>query len=178
MGQPCVCKWFQTKCGVQYENTFFAKDINAVDKAVEIITQWNDASLITGMVRLNRPQVWEKPGGRPMLVEPFIEGFVKFNSNTGWAHTDRTGWSEAMQALSHYSYHVTGGRFLLCVVLSDPVIHSSGSNQYGLTDLGARGISSFFARHRCSRFCSGSWRRPANPQAYFQLSESTTMVLE
>ncbi len=64
------------------------------------------------------------------------------------------------------------------MVLSDPVIHSSGSNQYGLTDLGAKGISSFFARHRCSRFCRGSWRRPANPQAYFQLSESTTMVLE
>ena len=187
MRQPCVGKWFKTTHGVEYETKFFAKDIYAVDKAVQIISEWNNADLINCMIRLNRPQVWAKPDGRPVLVEPYIQDFVKFNSNTGWTNPNRSNWNEAMQALSHYSFHVTKGRYLLCdlqggfyrdgVVLSDPVIHSRGNNEFGLTDLGDKGIASFFARHRCNKFCSKCWVKPLNMQAYFQVSESTTMVL-
>jgi hypothetical protein len=40
------------------------------------------------------------------LVEPFIENFRKFNSNTGWVSADDLGAiGDALQALSHFSYN-------------------------------------------------------------------------
>ena len=82
------------------------------------------------------------------MVEPFITNWQKFNSNTGWASSG-TDWTEIMQALSHYSYHVSGGQYLLCdlqgglfrdgAILSDPVIMSR-YGQYGPTDMGPEGI--------------------------------------
>ena len=47
------------------------------------------------------------------LIEPFIEKWEKFNSNTGW-NKSHLPWDKAMQALSHYSYHITNGQFLMC----------------------------------------------------------------
>lgn len=47
-------------------------------------------------------------------MEPFVETFEKFNSNTGWAPHTGEHWSEAMQALSHFSYHASHGQLLLC----------------------------------------------------------------
>ena len=52
--------------------------------------------------------------GIKSLVEPMIENFEKFNSNTGWADMTGGASSEAMQALSHFSYHNSSGQFLLC----------------------------------------------------------------
>ena len=40
-----------------------------------------------------------------MLVEPYIENFMKFNSNSGKAEDVY----EVMQALSHFSYHHSEG---------------------------------------------------------------------
>lgn len=48
------------------------------------------------------------------LVEPYIEDFEKFNSNSGWAPVTGNLWSDVMQALSHFSYHNSGGQYLLC----------------------------------------------------------------
>lgn len=73
------------------------------------------------------------------------------------------------QALSHFSYHATGGSYVLCdlqggvmeggkgVILTDPVILSR-DREFGVTDLGAEGISTFFARHRCTKFCREHWQ--------------------
>jgi hypothetical protein len=83
-----------------------------------------------------------------------IEGdFVKFNSNTGY-----TNGADVMQALSHFSFDYSGGqevlcdlqggRFDSCYVLTDPVIMSR-AGEYGVTDLGASGISNFFFHHKC-----------------------------
>ncbi|KAJ6789691.1 hypothetical protein PWT90_00555 [Aphanocladium album] len=124
-GQPAVLKWF--KSGSVFSEDFFKYDIKAVDKALE------------GGLRED-----EK-----ILVEPFIDDYQKFNSNTGWTNDD-DGWAEVMQALSHFSYHISGGFYVLCdlqggiyareVVLSDPVILSR-TRQFGVTDLGPDGIS-------------------------------------
>ncbi|WIA19927.1 hypothetical protein OEZ85_005816 [Tetradesmus obliquus] len=154
--QPCVCKWFKT--GAVYEDTYFEKDLKAVDKAQEIIDTWN-ALNISNTIHLNRPEVWvfdrdSRRPGQKTLTEPFINNYTKFNSNSGWAcSTD--GWCEVMQALSHFSYHRSGGQLVLCdlqggmlsrgrgAVLTDPVIMSR-SRSYGVTDLGSDGISTFF----------------------------------
>ena len=44
-----------------------------------------------------------------MLVEPYIENFMKFNSNSGKAEDVY----EVMQALSHFSYHHSEGEMCL-----------------------------------------------------------------
>ena len=105
--------------------------------------------------------------------------------NTGWVSRSGTFWDEALQAVSHYSYHVSSGQFLLCdlqggeyrdgVVLTDPVIMSRHQS-FGSTDLGPAGISSFFANHVCGRNCDQNWTRPADQWAFFNASSHTTMV--
>ena len=125
-----------------------------------------------------------KRSGQKVLSEPFIQNYQKFNSNSGWSD-DSIAWGEVMQALSHFSYHVSRGYYVLCdlqggiyqreAVLSDPVILSR-DRKYGVTDLGPKGISSFFSHHDCNRFCRSSWIKPANPIPHFRPLPGTTMI--
>lgn len=76
--------------------------------------------------------------------------------------------------LNHHAFNKS--RF----VLTDPAI-SSRKREYGPTDLGAKGIESFFASHVCNKFCrrygEGRWTRPRNPiQKWFVCSGSTSMM--
>ncbi|KAI0593648.1 kinase-like protein [Biscogniauxia sp. FL1348] len=187
-GQACVVKWFKT--GAVFEADYFTLDIKAVDKALEIVNRFNELNIVDKAVKVNVPAVWrfvESAGARAgqyALCEPFIQNYEKFNSNTGWSDESRA-WGEVMQALSHFSYHVSGGQFVLCdlqggvyrreVVLSDPVILSRGRD-YGVTDLGPQGISSFFSQHGCNGFCRPHWTRPANPQQFYRPVAGTTMI--
>jgi hypothetical protein len=190
-GQPCVAKWF--KSGAVYESTFFEKDIKAVDKAQEIVDAFNEEGVVQETIYLNHPEVWVfVPGssyeGQRHLIEPFIENFEKFNSNSGYVGGSG-GWYQVMQALSHFSYYKTGGQMVLCdlqggilqgklrgVVLTDPVILSR-SKSYGVTDLGPDGITTFFSRHQCNRYCQDHWHKPRTTGTYFPLTASTTMHL-
>jgi hypothetical protein len=61
---------------------------------------------------------------------------------------------------------LSGGLYRDGVVLTDPVIQSL-DKRYGPGDLGHRGISTFFARHRCNKYCRREWIRPNQPVAYF-----------
>jgi Alpha-kinase family len=191
-GQACVCKWFKNS-GTTMEDEFFATDIATSKEAVRLITIWNSNRLIDRMVKINLPEVWtfEKGGnrrwsGRQVLQEPFIEDYQKFNSNSGWAD-DTLPWPRVMQALSHFTHHISKGQKLLCdlqggvykdgVILTDPVIMSAGEGgQYGPTDLGSKGISNFFARHKCNKFCQSSWRQPHNPTKHYTRTVGTTMI--
>jgi hypothetical protein len=199
-GELCVLKEFKT--GSVYERSFFKNDIKAVDKAGEIIDAFNVAfnpyfsrCYDTGIkeVLLNRPCVWEDTKAdstgkkKKKLVEPMLEGtFLKFNSNSGYVNG-----ADFMQALSHFSYHHTGGKYLLCdlqgghyercYVLTDPVIMSwANKKKYGATDLGSEGIENFFAHHQCSRYCRGNWMKPRRTivSDSIPVSESTSMSLD
>eukprot|EP00798_Chlamydomonas_sp_ICE-L_P024736 gene24736-10373_t len=189
-GEKCVAKWFKT--GAVYEESFFDMDIKAVAKAQEIIDAFNAQNIIGATVYLNHPAVWvfqkeSSYSGQKTLIEPFIEGFQKFNSNNGMVlkPSDTVGWPAVMQALSHFSYHITGGRYVLCdlqggiwpdgggTVLTDPVILSL-NREFGATDLGSQGISTFFARHTCNKFCRGDWQQPREQVVHFKASEGTT----
>jgi hypothetical protein len=188
-GTHSVCKWF--KQGQVYEHTFFTKDINAVDKAITIIQQFNLLRIIDKTIKINKPEVWTFTpssgswGGRMVLQEPYIKNYQKFNSNTGWT-TNSANWSRIMQALSHFSYHISSGQNVLCdlqggvysdgVVLSDPVILSR-QRIYGLTDLGPKGISTFFSRHVCNEYCKSTWQKPRECIAYFEEQEGSSMIL-
>ncbi|KXX80413.1 Alpha-protein kinase vwkA [Madurella mycetomatis] len=187
--QACVVKWFKT--GAVFEEDYFTLDIKAVDKALEIVNRFNKLNIVPQAIKINVPQVWRfeddsylEWAGARVLCEPFIHNYQKFNSNTGW-NDDTRHWGRVMQALSHFSYHISGGNYVLCdlqggiyqheVVLSDPVILSR-AREYGVTDLGPQGISSFFRQHCCNEFCRPNWTAPANPQSFYQPVRGTTMI--
>ena len=114
-----------------------------------------------------------------------IDNFQKFNSNSGWVKRCDAGWGDVMQALSHFSYHFTGGSFVLCdlqggayrdgVVLTDPVVMSR-DQRYGATDLGPEGITAFFSRHKCNAYCSQKWTRPKGRYTDIPLCSGTSMM--
>jgi len=183
-GESCVWKWF--KSGTVYENDFYKYDILAVDKAIDIVSKFNDARIIDKPIQVNRAEVWTGTTAniknRKYLVEPFISHWQKFNSNNGWAARGQ-GWDLVMQALSHFSYHASGGSLVLCdlqggilkngAVISDPVIMSR-NRPYGVTDLGERGIINFFTAHTCNKFCKQEWTRPKYRGEFYDLRQSTT----
>ncbi|KAH6843290.1 kinase-like domain-containing protein [Chaetomium sp. MPI-CAGE-AT-0009] len=186
-GQACVTKWFKT--GAVFEEDYFALDIKAVDRALEIVNSFNQLNIVNKTVKINVPTVWTFENGtswagQRTLVEPFIQNYKKFNSNSGWKD-DWGAWPQVMQALSHFSYHISGGNHVLCdlqggiyqheIVLSDPVILSRNGD-YGVTDLGSNGISSFFSQHDCNQYCRPNWTKPANPRRYFNPVPGTTMI--
>ncbi|KAK0646915.1 kinase-like domain-containing protein [Cercophora newfieldiana] len=188
-GQAAVTKWFKT--GTVFESDYFTLDIKAVDKALEIVNRFNQLNIGSKTIQVNVPGVWTftsdsspRWAGTKSLTEPFIQNYQKFNSNTGWTDTTRQ-CAQLMQALSHFSYHISGGNYVLCdiqggiyqheVVLSDPVILSR-NREYGVTDLGPEAISSFFSTHDCNAYCRPNWTLPANPVRYFQPKMGTTML--
>ncbi|KAK6357589.1 hypothetical protein TWF718_001897 [Orbilia javanica] len=187
-GQPCVAKEFKSGCVV--EEHYFDEELNICAKAQKIIDEFNDAEIMNQPIYLNTPEIWTytrgcSKGGQKTLLEPMIQNFEKFNSNSGWALTDTTGWADAMQSLSHFSYDNSGGTLLLCdlqggrynngYVLTDPVIMSKANN-CGPADLGIDGIMSFFQRHKCGAFCDRSWRRPpVLGKAKIPMHQGTTM---
>jgi hypothetical protein len=188
-GEAAVCKWF--KSGHVMENIFFNLDIKAMEKAVSLVGMWNQEGFIRQIIKVNVPEVWtfdESSGhcwrGRKVLVEPYIKNYKKFNSNTGWADTS-TLWHLVMQAISHYSYHISEGKYLLCdlqgglysksVILTDPVILSR-KKMFGVTDLGPKGISSFFCRHRCNEYCRSHWRKPHDQTGYYAAQMNSSMM--
>ncbi|RYP80011.1 hypothetical protein DL770_006413 [Monosporascus sp. CRB-9-2] len=113
IGQECVAKEFKT--GSVFEDHYFNEELAIIDRTQKIIDNWHDAGIIDRTIVLNTPTIWVyENSGHKVLVEPMIKNFEKFNSNTGWADNTGGAWSEAMQALSHFSYHNSGGQFLLC----------------------------------------------------------------
>eukprot|EP00026_Physarum_polycephalum_P013238 Phypoly_transcript_13618.p1 GENE.Phypoly_transcript_13618~~Phypoly_transcript_13618.p1 ORF type:complete len:243 (+),score=23.24 Phypoly_transcript_13618:132-860(+) len=177
-GQACVLKEF--KSGSVYESSYFQKEMDVIEAAMNIIDRFNQSRAIDRHIYLNQPAVWQyttgEKTGQKILVEPYIESFQKFNSNTGWQDRDGTPWNLVMQALSHFSYHTTGGSTVLCdlqggiysdgAVLTDPVVMSD-DQKFGPTDLGRDGISTFFARHSCNRYCNNLWSKPSRPSVHF-----------
>jgi hypothetical protein len=187
-GEDCVCKWFKT--GGVMESHFYDTDIASSNEAIRLISKWNSSNFVDKVVKVNKPEVWTflpfsgaAWAGKKVLQEPFITNYEKFNSNTGWAD-DSVPWSRVMQALSHFTYHISNGQSVLCdlqggvyqdgVVLTDPVIMSV-ARSFGPTDLGSDGISTFFYHHKCNEFCRSGWRRPRHQAPYFNLTAGTTM---
>jgi len=183
-GQAKVSKVF--KDGTQaFEDSFFAQDLQVVDKTIELIDAFNKLKKFKHLVQVCKPAVWHMTETKQrILVEPFIAGFQKFNSNTGWVGSSE--WAKALQSLSHFSYHFTNGAMVLCdlqgaveddtVVLTDPAINSR-TKAYGPADLGAKGIETFFKHHVCSSWCDSSWLKPRAPAQHFTPVQGTSMML-
>lgn len=80
--------------------------------------------------------------------------------------------NEVAQAFSHFSYHFSRKQALICDLqgvydkssntfkFTDPVIHyhnarkESSNGRFGRTDMGQKGIDSFFKSHKCNQLCN------------------------
>merc|ERR1711933_507902 len=50
-----------------------------------------------------------------VCVESFLEGkFIKVNANNGWFHKSRDYEFNVAHAFSHWTWHASGGSFLVC----------------------------------------------------------------
>jgi hypothetical protein len=184
-GEDCVAKSFIS--GSVYEESYFAVEMKVVARALQVINKFNADSIIDKQIWLNEPTVWTyEESKEKVLVEPMIHNFEKFNSNTGWTPDKMTPWIEVMQALSHYSYHSSQRSVLFCdlqggsykdgFIITDPVIMSL-TREFGPTDLGPEGISTFFARHKCNSYCRAQWIKPEDKKIYYNVNKGTSMVL-
>jgi len=60
-GEECVCKWF--KSGHVDQARFFDLDIKAMEKAHDLVKEWNNRHMIDKMVMVNIPEVWTFTAG-------------------------------------------------------------------------------------------------------------------
>mmetsp|Transcript_32613 Transcript_32613/g.53215 ORF Transcript_32613/g.53215 Transcript_32613/m.53215 type:complete len:244 (-) Transcript_32613:1548-2279(-) len=190
--QEAICKCFKG----QYrglESDFFQSDFNVADRAIQYAEDWNDICASDETILITRGDV-HTIGRTKYLVEPLIRNFTKFTSNNGWI-SDEEGWrGEAMEAFTHYTYHRSGGNLIVCDLqgrykynrfnksksrfeLTDIAVCSRRCT-YGPTDLGEKGIDSFFNSHVCNQFCGvdGHWQRPKRTRQWFPQSSSTSMM--
>jgi hypothetical protein len=77
-----VTKWFKT--GAVFEDDYFALDIKAVDKALDIANRFNQLNVVDKTVKVNVARVWvfdDNAGlewaGQKALCEPFIPELPK-----------------------------------------------------------------------------------------------------
>ena len=124
--------------------------------AIEFVT----ARLLQFLARSNRPY---------FIEETYIPGaWERFNNNTGYCAPFPTALGthhEAVQAFSHWTHHVSGGRLMItdcqgcfdaarnAFVLTDPAVHCVSLLAYGGTNMGAKGFERFFKTHRCNDIC-------------------------
>lgn len=102
-GQKCVCKVMRS--GDPEHDRLFDFHRQHTIRVHKQIRAFNDASIYGLPVALNEAAVYELPEeagprlqGVKALVEPYLEPFVKFNSNTGWeAPSMPGGVAAAMQ---------------------------------------------------------------------------------
>ena len=190
-GQAAACKRFKPQFCVM-EAEFFAKDFQIADQAIRVAEEWNEICGYSSKVLITKGDIQHSNSGIPYLVEPLIRSYEKYTSNSGWIG-DTGDWQvRCMEAFSHFSYHETGGSLIVCdnqgrykrdrrsgakscFQLTDPAI-CSRRRVYGPTDLGEKGIDSFFANHDCNEFCQSNWSRPLHATQWFPLSQGTSML--
>eukprot|EP00164_Ancoracysta_twista_P001482 GFYU01001934.1.p1 GENE.GFYU01001934.1~~GFYU01001934.1.p1 ORF type:complete len:384 (+),score=69.76 GFYU01001934.1:107-1258(+) len=150
-------------------------------KVEELIAQWNaqlyrpvtitlnPLHLVAPVQRLLHGNNPEMLGDLYYTIEARVDNITTFNSNTGWENVNEY-YAPALSAFSHYTWFITNGQILICdlqgctqeqqkrekpvVRISDPAILSNGKvGLYGPTDLGIKGIHTFFQHHTCSDHC-------------------------
>ena len=194
-GQEAVAKCFKRQYA-PLEDEFFRSDYQIADRAIEYAGQWNSICENKKEILMTKGDV-ATMDNRKYLMEPLIRYCTKFTSNNGWiASQDDEGWQVlAMEAFTHYTYYRSGGQMIVCDLqgryrydrsksnkcrfeLTDPAICSRNRN-YGPTDLGEKGIESFFANHCCNRFCHAdgkAWARPRSARHWFVATACTSML--
>ena len=103
-------------------------------------------------------EIKRDPDPAVFAVESFVEGeFTKYSSNGGYV-TDEVLRSTP-HAFSHFTFERSDGREVVVDIqgvgdlYTDPQIHSLDGEGFGRGNMGTRGITLFFASHRCNGIC-------------------------
>ena len=193
--QEAVCKCFKNQFK-PLEDEFFRSDDRVENRGIEFAEDWNEFCEQGKEILMTKGDI-RIIGNKKFLVEPLIRYFTKFTSNNGWIASERDeGWKVlAMEAFCHFTYHRSGGQMIVCDLqgryrfdrynrdrcrfeLTDPAI-CSRRRSFGPTDLGEKGIESFFARHQCNKFCHSDgnyWSSPRCQTNWFVRSSNTSML--
>jgi hypothetical protein len=166
--QRCIIKWL--KSGPVQSHDYYDTYMRRIIKAYDMIMTFNHEKIILEPVNIQIPSVVQLDSGEIVLQEPYIDEYEKWNSNSGWCNKSNDSWTLAFQALSHFSYHISEGLYVLCdlagglmgegkAILTDAVVHSR-SREFDAADLGTSGIYNFFAHHQCNEFCNPGWYTP------------------
>eukprot|EP01006_Ploeotia_vitrea_P031488 TRINITY_DN63821_c0_g1_i1.p1 TRINITY_DN63821_c0_g1~~TRINITY_DN63821_c0_g1_i1.p1 ORF type:complete len:554 (+),score=50.64 TRINITY_DN63821_c0_g1_i1:74-1735(+) len=154
------------KGGMGDERRLHFDDVIMQETCRELADQYNKLGP-PKKVRFLQAFVIERAGRRRawMCCEPYLTGdYQKFNNNNGYVSADDRN---TPQAFSHFSHTFTGGKYLICDIqgvgtsqgkvdyYTDPQIHTSNGNGFGLGNLGKRGMDAFFKSHRCNMICVG-----------------------
>jgi hypothetical protein len=190
--QSAACKKFKD-ASFEYEFYECNYDFKVIDKAVEFATSWNDDVCRYSFehIQFTRGNYIVQRGVR-YLMEPIIQPYYKYTNNAGWINSENCTSIQVLEAFCHYTYHKSGGNLIVCdlqglfkvnryaffksrYILTDPAI-CSRKRHYGPTDMGEKGIESFFVNHVCNKFCrkygGGHWQRPRNPTDWFTNSRN------
>jgi Mg-chelatase subunit ChlD len=125
--------------------------------------------------------------GTSFVGERYLPGaFTKFNSNNGYVDKEHP-LSEAVQALSHFSYQASEGEMMIADLqgvvagsphrcfcfFTDPQVLSV-RKCFGPADLGPAGMRKFFAHHKCGPTCEALGLK-ANPTEDFEFVPSESL---
>lgn len=190
----CVAKWLKDEWAVSKDS--YRYDMLCVQRAVEFVRVFNKAGIFNKHIRVIVPLFGRFGSDSALsnmvyLFEPYLDNYqkckpshpillsvhMKTNIHTGniisgW-YTDSTELCKAMQALSHFSYHISCGLLLLCdlqgarddtggAIITDPAILSLDMSYGSSTDADPIGIFTFFQKHLCNIFCDNNWLLPAD----------------
>ncbi len=193
--QRAACKAFKPEYSY-FEDEYYEHDSNIADKAIEFAEEWNGFCQVGYEIMITKGEV-QYHMGKKWLIEPFINYYTKFTSNGGWISGNPN--AEAMEAFSHFTYKRSGGQLIVTDLqgrfrtdhprnrgkskqryeLTDLAI-CSRRRLYGPTDLGEKGILSFFSNHECNGFChmDEHWPKPKREQTrqYFPMTEGTSIL--
>ena len=86
-----------------------------METARDIVRAFNEQGLISKTIKVNDCAVntvirGPEGVGSKVLIEPWLPNFAKYNSNNGWKDES----NKSMQALSHFSYEYSDGKYLIC----------------------------------------------------------------
>lgn len=194
--QSAACKRFHPHYEALYATEFYSYEFKVVDQAIAFAQQWNAFCQMKDSIAFNKGNLVVLHG-TTYLFEPIIEPYYKYTNNAGWILNDPSKRKviECLEAFCHFTYHSSDRNMIVCDLqgiyklnrflftkshyrLTDPAICSS-RRLYGPTDMGQKGIASFFAKHRCNQFCEkygkGKWKRPRTAICYFASADSTEM---
>jgi len=178
-GHTCVMKWTKPTFNngqLPYSTDVYREDMRCIRRTLDFVRAFTATMVTKTQIRVLVPTIhrFDEESLMPNVVylrEPYISGFQKWNSNSGWVNHE-SEVSPLMCALSHFSYHASGGNNLLCdlqgswvktsnlVILTDPVIMTVGPRKFCLPDGGISGMRTFFKKHVCTKYCDPRWILP------------------
>merc|ERR1719242_1163472 len=105
-------------------------------------------------------------------VERLIAGdYHKYTNNWDWVN--QAVERNTPSAFSHYTYHASGGRRLVCDLqgvgdlYTDPQMHTVDGKGCGKGNMGKRGIEKFLSSHQCNAICTHLKLPPTNLGSQF-----------